>query len=42
MRVEMGLTWEQIAEALGKPSTDAARMLVTRALARLAVVMEEA
>jgi RNA polymerase sigma-70 factor (ECF subfamily) len=41
MRVEMGLTYEQIAEALGKSSPDAARMLITRSLARLAVLMEE-
>lgn len=35
-RVEMGLTYEEIAEALGKPSWNAARMATARALLRLA------
>lgn len=35
-RVELGLSYEEIAEALGRPSLDAARMSVTRALVRLA------
>ncbi len=35
-RVEMGQTWEEVADALGKPSRDAARVAVTRALRRLA------
>ena len=35
-RVELGLDYTQIAEALGKPSRDAARMAVSRALLRLA------
>ena len=35
-RVEMGLDYGQIAEALGKPTRDAARMTVSRALVRLA------
>ncbi|MCM2258673.1 MAG: sigma-70 family RNA polymerase sigma factor [Vicinamibacteria bacterium] len=35
-RVEMGFSYEQIALALGRPSADAARMTVARALARLA------
>jgi hypothetical protein len=38
-RVEMGSTYLEIAEALGKPSTDAARMAVSRALIRLAEEM---
>jgi RNA polymerase sigma-70 factor (ECF subfamily) len=38
-RVEMGYSYEQIALALGKPSTDAARMTVARALAKLARTM---
>jgi RNA polymerase sigma factor (sigma-70 family) len=35
-RVEVGLTYEEIAEALGKPSWNAARMAIARALVRLA------
>jgi len=35
-RVEMGMDYGQIAETLGKPSRDAARMSVSRALVRLA------
>jgi RNA polymerase sigma-70 factor (ECF subfamily) len=35
-RLELGLTYEEIAEALGKPSWNAARMAVARALVRLA------
>ena len=42
MRVEMGFTYEQIAEALGKTSANTARMVVSRALARLALDMEDA
>jgi RNA polymerase sigma-70 factor (ECF subfamily) len=34
-RVELGLSYREIAEALGKPSEDAARMAVARALVRL-------
>ena len=37
-RVEMGLTYAELADAAGKPSADAARMAVTRALLRLAAV----
>lgn len=39
-RVELGLSYKEVAEALGKPSTDAARMAVARALARLAQEMD--
>lgn len=39
--VEMGFSYEQIAEALERPSVNAARMFVTRSLARLAEVMNE-
>ena len=39
LRVELGLDFEEIASQLGKPSTDAARMAVTRAIARLAAGM---
>jgi RNA polymerase sigma factor (sigma-70 family) len=35
-RVELGLSYAQIAEVLGKPSPDAARMAVSRALVKLA------
>lgn len=41
-RVEMGMGYAEIAAALGKPSTDAARMTVTRALVRLAEEMGHA
>jgi len=36
MRLELGLSYAEIAEALGKPSANAARMAVARALVRLA------
>jgi RNA polymerase sigma-70 factor (ECF subfamily) len=35
-RVEMGLTYAELAAATGKPSAGAARMAVSRALLRLA------
>lgn len=38
-RIEMGLTNEELADALGKPSANAARMAVERALVRLAAEM---
>lgn len=38
-RVEMGYTYEELAEALGKPSADAARKAARRALLRLAEEM---
>ncbi len=38
-RVELGLPYREVAEHLGKPSTDAARMAVSRALLRLAKEM---
>lgn len=41
MRVEMGLTYEQIAEAMDKNSANTARMICARAIARLAETMEE-
>jgi RNA polymerase sigma-70 factor (ECF subfamily) len=34
LRLELGFSHRQVAEALGKPSPDAARMLVARALAQ--------
>jgi DNA-directed RNA polymerase specialized sigma24 family protein len=41
-RLELGLTHEEIAQALGKPSADAARMAVARAMVQLARVMTAA
>jgi RNA polymerase sigma-70 factor, ECF subfamily len=38
-RLEMGLGYAEIAEATGKPSADAARMAVARALVRMAKAM---
>lgn len=38
-RIELNLTYAEVAAALGKPSADAARMAVTRALAKLASAM---
>lgn len=42
LRVEMGYSYEQIAEAIGKNSANTARMVVTRALAVLARTMDTA
>jgi RNA polymerase sigma factor (sigma-70 family) len=39
LRVELGLEYGEIAEQLGKPSADAARMAVKRAIERLADAM---
>lgn len=39
-RVEMGYTYEELAEALGKPTPDAARKTAQRALVRLAEEMK--
>ncbi len=41
LRIEMGLSFQQVAEAMESPSADAARMLVTRGLARLSERMVE-
>jgi RNA polymerase sigma factor (sigma-70 family) len=41
-RIELGQTYAESASALGKPSTEAARMAVNRALARLARLMTPA
>jgi RNA polymerase sigma-70 factor, ECF subfamily len=38
-RVEMGLSWSEVAEVLGKNSADSAQMTVNRALVRLAKEM---
>ena len=39
LRIEMGLAFQQVAEATESPSADAARMLVARGLARLSEAM---
>ena len=39
-RVEMGYSYEELAEALGKPSSEAARKAARRALMRLASQMD--
>lgn len=41
MRLEMGFTYEEIAVAVDCPSANAARMLITRALARMAISMSD-
>ncbi len=41
MRIELGFTHQEIADALGKPSANAARMVVARALVVLAEAMHE-
>ncbi len=41
-RVEMGYSFEELAEALGKPTPDAARKTAQRALVRLAEEMKRA
>jgi RNA polymerase sigma-70 factor (ECF subfamily) len=40
LRIEMGFTHQQVAEALGLPSPNAARMMVARALVRVAEEMD--
>lgn len=39
-RIELGLSYADVALALGKPSADAARMAVTRAVAKLALELK--
>jgi RNA polymerase sigma-70 factor (ECF subfamily) len=41
-RFELGQSWAEVADALAKPSRDAARVAVTRALRRLAEGMARA
>lgn len=41
LRIEFGFTFPEIAEALGKPTPNAARMLVMRALVRVTELMDE-
>jgi RNA polymerase sigma factor (sigma-70 family) len=38
-RIELGYSYEQLSAVLGKPSADAARMVVRRAVVRLAEAM---
>lgn len=40
LRVEMGYTYVEVAEAMGTVSPDAARMMVTRALVQLSKLMQ--
>lgn len=40
LRLEFNYSYEQIAEAIGKPSADAARMTVVRAIAALAEIID--
>ena len=42
MRIELGFRHTEVAEALGSPSWEAARMLVQRALVRMALAMRKA
>jgi RNA polymerase sigma-70 factor (ECF subfamily) len=39
-RIEMGYSYEEMAEALGKPTADAARKAAQRALVRLVEEMK--
>lgn len=41
-RIEMGQSYQELADALGKPTGEAARLAVHRALLRLAEVMRDA
>jgi len=41
LRIEIGLPYQQLAEAIGSPSANATRTTVVRALARLAEYMKE-
>jgi RNA polymerase sigma-70 factor (ECF subfamily) len=40
LKIEFGMSYAEIAEALGSPSANAARMVVSRGLLRLAEVMD--
>jgi RNA polymerase sigma-70 factor (ECF subfamily) len=40
MRIELGFSFAEVAAALGKPSPDAARMMVVRAVVKLAKEMD--
>jgi RNA polymerase sigma-70 factor (ECF subfamily) len=40
MRVEFGMSFDEIAAELGRPSANAARMMVSRALSELAALIK--
>jgi len=40
LRVELGLSWAEVAQAIGSPSPNAARMVVRRAMLRLVEVLD--
>ena len=42
LRIEMGMHYQEMADAMDKPSSDAARMAVNRAVVRLAREMRDA
>ena len=42
LRIEMGMSYEDLAAAVGKPSANAARMSVIRALVKLGEEIERA
>jgi RNA polymerase sigma-70 factor (ECF subfamily) len=42
MRIDFGLSYQEIADALGKPTANAAHMFVARAVARVARLMRDA
>jgi|SRR5688572_12364324 len=39
-RVELGLSYQELAQAMGRPSADAARMAVARAMLKLATLLK--
>jgi hypothetical protein len=39
-RIEMGMSYKEVASATNKPNADAARMAVSRALLKLATEMD--
>lgn len=41
LRIEFGFTFQEVADAIESPSANAARMMVTRALAQMAEVMDD-
>jgi RNA polymerase sigma-70 factor (ECF subfamily) len=40
-RIELGFSYAEIAESIGKPSADAVRMMVGRAIRRLAESLQD-
>ena len=40
LRIEFGFTYQQVADAIGSPSANAARMMISRALIKLAEEMK--